>query len=50
LNEIKDAVKESIEQMAEMWTTAEKNACVQETAAAFQGGGSINSYLLGGVQ
>lgn len=48
LNEIKDAVKENIELMAARWTAAEKDACVQETKAAFQGGGAINSYLSGG--
>jgi hypothetical protein len=48
LNEIKDAVKETIEQMAVGWTADEKIACVQETKAAFQGGGAINSYLSGG--
>jgi heme oxygenase (biliverdin-producing, ferredoxin) len=48
LNEIKDAVKENIEQMAAQWMAAEKNACVEETNAAFQGGGAINSYLSGG--
>jgi heme oxygenase (biliverdin-producing, ferredoxin) len=45
LNVIKDRVKDSIEQMAATWTADEKQQCVDATAAAFAGGGAINSYL-----
>ena len=48
LNEIKDAVKASIEAMAASWTAEEKKECVDATAAAFQGGSGINSNLSGG--
>jgi hypothetical protein len=48
LNEIKDAVKNDIEEMASHWTREEKDKCVNETAGAFRGGGAVNSYLSGG--
>jgi hypothetical protein len=48
LNQIKDAVKDSIEAMAATWSDIEKKECVDATAAAFRGGGAINSYLSGG--
>jgi hypothetical protein len=42
-------VKDSIEAMAATWSDKEKKECVDATAAAFQGGGSINGYLSGQV-
>jgi len=47
LNQIKDAVKQNIEAMAARWSREEKDACVNETAAAFRGGGMINANLAG---
>ena len=47
LNEIKDAVKANIEAMASTWNADQKKQCVDATAAAFQGGGAINSHLSG---
>lgn len=49
LNEIKDSVKHSIEQIASTWTDKERHECVDATKAAFEGGGAINSYLSGRV-
>ncbi|GAX21090.1 heme oxygenase 1 [Fistulifera solaris] len=48
LNQIKARVKESIENMAAHWSEKEKQECVDATAAAFQGGGGVNSHLSGG--
>lgn len=48
LNEIKETVKTRIEEMAASWSREEKDLCVDATAAAFMGGGGINSYLSGG--
>lgn len=48
LNEIKDKTKESIEKIAASWSREQKDQCVAGTAAAFMGGGGINSYLSGG--
>lgn len=48
INELKVTVKNSIEELAATWTREQKDACVDATAAAFQGGGSLNSYLGGG--
>ena len=48
LNEIKGAVKESIEQMAQGWTREQRDMCVDATMDAFRGGGGINAYLSGG--
>jgi heme oxygenase len=48
LNEIKKRVKDDIEAMAAQWSRQEKDECVDATAAAFRGGGMINSYLGGG--
>lgn len=48
LNEIKGAVKESIEQMAKGWTREQKDMCTGATMDAFRGGGGINAYLGGG--
>mmetsp|Transcript_5744 Transcript_5744/g.8620 ORF Transcript_5744/g.8620 Transcript_5744/m.8620 type:complete len:292 (-) Transcript_5744:298-1173(-) len=48
LNEIKDKVKSSIEEMAASWSRKQKDQCVGATAAAFMGGGGINAYLSGG--
>ena len=48
MNKIKENVKRNIEAMAAQWTRAEKDECVNATASAFQGGGGINSYLMGG--
>lgn len=48
LNQIKGAVKENIEDIVARWSREEKDRCLEETAAAFQGGGGINSHLSGG--
>lgn len=48
LNEIKARVKQSIESLAAEWSPEEQHACVQATAGAFEGGGGINSHLMGG--
>jgi len=48
LNKIKATVKESIEEMAAQWSKDERQESVDATAAAFMGGGAINSYLSGG--
>jgi len=48
INEIKDRVKGNIEEIAANWSFEEKKRCSDETAAAFRGGGSLNSYLAGG--
>ncbi|KAG7364797.1 heme oxygenase [Nitzschia inconspicua] len=48
LNEIKSRVKNNIEAMVATWSREEKDRCVGETAAAFQGGGALNSHLSGG--
>jgi heme oxygenase len=48
LNEIKARVKNDIEEMVAKWSREEKDRCVGETAAAFQGGGALNSHLSGG--
>eukprot|EP00529_Nitzschia_sp_RCC80_P027162 CAMPEP_0113494490 /NCGR_PEP_ID=MMETSP0014_2-20120614/29132_1 /TAXON_ID=2857 /ORGANISM="Nitzschia sp." /LENGTH=287 /DNA_ID=CAMNT_0000388381 /DNA_START=307 /DNA_END=1170 /DNA_ORIENTATION=+ /assembly_acc=CAM_ASM_000159 len=48
LNATKRTVKDEIEDMVSRWTREEKDRCVGETAGAFKGGGSINSYLSGG--
>jgi len=47
LNKIKSEVKDSIESLAATWTQEQKDACSGATAACFQGGGSLNSYLGG---
>jgi len=47
LNEIKDRVKVDIEEMAAKWSSEERKRCTDETAAAFRGGGALNSYLAG---
>lgn len=48
INELKVTVKNSIEELVATWTREQKDVCVDATAAAFQGGGSLNSYLGGG--
>lgn len=48
LNEIKDQEKGKIEEMAANWSSEERTRCTDQTAAAFRGGGGINSYLAGG--
>lgn len=48
LNEIKDRVKGDIEGLVANWSCEERKRCTNETAAAFRGGGSLNSYLAGG--
>lgn len=48
LNKIKTKVKGDIEEMVSHWSREQKDACVNETAGAFRGGGMINSYLSGG--
>ena len=45
---IKDKVKGDIEDMVATWDREGKDKCVNETAAAFRGGGMLNSYLSGG--
>lgn len=47
LNEIKDRVKGDIEAMVVEWSPEERKRCTDETAAAFRGGGALNSYLAG---
>lgn len=48
INKIKETVKGSIEDMAASWSREQKDQCVDATAAAFMGGGGLNSYLSGG--
>jgi heme oxygenase len=48
INEIKDRVKGDIEDMVANWSPEERKRCTDETAAAFRGGGALNSYLAGG--
>lgn len=48
LNAIKSKVKDDIEEMVSHWSREQKDSCVNETAAAFRGGGAVNSYLSGG--
>jgi len=48
LNEIKDKVKEDIEDIVAKWSKKERKKCADATAAAFQEGGALNSYLSGG--
>jgi hypothetical protein len=45
---MKDRVKNDIEETVALWSREEKDDCVGETAAAFRGGGGINSHLNGG--
>eukprot|EP00980_Cylindrotheca_fusiformis_P012629 scaffold3084_cov144-Cylindrotheca_fusiformis.AAC.77 len=47
LNEIKNKVKDDIEEMVSHWSREEKDACVNETAGAFRAGSMVNSYLSG---
>lgn len=47
INEIKAQVKANIEEFVLSWSSEERQRCVDQTAAAFNGGGSINSYLGG---
>ena len=48
INAIKDSVKGDIEDMVANWSQEERKKCTDETAAAFRGGGAINSHLAGG--
>lgn len=48
INEIKDRVKNDIEELVADWSPEERKRCTDETAAAFRGGGSLNMYLAGG--
>lgn len=48
LNEIKARVKADIEATVAKWSQEEKGQCIDATAAAFKGGGALNSYLSGG--
>ena len=48
LNKIKESVKADIETIVADWSQEEKKRCTDETAAAFKGGGGLNSYLSGG--
>jgi len=47
LKKIKTDVKNSIEELAASWSREQKDLCVGATAAAFQGGGMLNAYLMG---
>jgi len=47
LKTIKTDVKGSIEKLAASWSREQKDLCVEQTAAAFQGGGMLNAYLMG---
>jgi heme oxygenase (biliverdin-producing, ferredoxin) len=49
LNEMKATTKQIIEDLAASWTPEERKECVDATAAAFQGGGSLVSHLSGGA-
>ena len=42
--------KADIEAIVAEWSKEEKKRCTDETAAAFKGGGGLNSYLSGGGQ
>jgi heme oxygenase (biliverdin-producing, ferredoxin) len=42
---MKATVKEAIEELAWNWTAEERQDCVDATAAAFEMGGALNSYL-----
>ena len=44
---MKATVKQNIEDMVAQWTDEERKICVDQTAAAFQGGGGINANLAG---
>ncbi len=50
MNELKNKVKDKIEELAESWSRDERDKCVGATGGAFQGGGAINLYLFGGNQ
>lgn len=41
-------MKGDIEAMAVTWSREEKDECVEQTRAAFIGGGGMNAYLSGG--
>jgi len=47
VNKIKGDIKKDIEKLAASWTKEQRQQCVDATAAAFMGGGSINSNLGG---
>lgn len=47
LAQIKAAVKADIEAMVMEWTREEKDKCVDQTEAAFRGGGALNGYIDG---
>lgn len=49
LNELKATTKQIIEDLAASWSPEERKECVDATAAAFQGGGSLVSLLTGGA-
>jgi len=46
LPQLKSRTKSIIESIAATWTEKEKQRCAEATAAAFKGGGAINSYIL----
>jgi hypothetical protein len=48
LPQMKAAVKQTIEEMARRWSDEERSQCVDATAAAFQMGAALNSYLFRG--
>jgi len=47
ISKIKKQVKINIEELVKTWTQEQKDQCVSGTAAAFTGGGGLNSYLGG---
>lgn len=47
LNQIKQQVKNNIEEIARSWSDTQQEACVGATASAFRGGGGLNAYLFG---
>jgi len=48
VNELKARVKTQIEDLAKPWSREARDKCINATAGAFRGGGSINGYLFRG--
>jgi len=48
VNELKPKVKSQIEELAKPWSREDRDNCINATAGAFRGGGSLNGYLFGG--
>ncbi len=40
-----DAVRQTMDDMADGWTAEERQACLEETAATFRSGGSLMVYM-----